>query len=40
MGLSSISEAIEDIKAGKFIIVVDDELIQKKDLDCSPSLPA
>ena len=25
MGLSSISEAIEDIKAGKFIIVVDDE---------------
>ena len=25
MGLSSISEAIEDIKAGKFIIIVDDE---------------
>ncbi len=25
MGLSSITEAIEDIKAGKFIIVVDDE---------------
>ena len=25
MGLSSISEAIEDIKAGKFLIIVDDE---------------
>ena len=25
MGLSSIAEAIEDIKAGKLIIVVDDE---------------
>jgi len=25
MGLSSISEAIEDIKAGKFVIIVDDE---------------
>ena len=25
MGLSSISEAIEDVKAGKFIIIVDDE---------------
>jgi len=25
MGLSSIAEAIEDIKAGKFIIIVDDE---------------
>ena len=25
MGLSSISEAIEDVKAGKFVIVVDDE---------------
>jgi len=25
MGLSSISEAIEDVKAGKFVIIVDDE---------------
>lgn len=25
MGLSSVSEAIEDIKAGKFVIIVDDE---------------
>src|SRR4030043_2160925 len=25
MGIASINEAIEDIKAGKFIIVVDDE---------------
>ena len=25
MGFSSISEAIEDIKAGKFVIIVDDE---------------
>jgi 3,4-dihydroxy 2-butanone 4-phosphate synthase/GTP cyclohydrolase II len=25
MGFSSISEAIEDIKAGRFVIVVDDE---------------
>jgi 3,4-dihydroxy 2-butanone 4-phosphate synthase/GTP cyclohydrolase II len=25
MGISSIPEAIEDIKAGKFIIIVDDE---------------
>jgi len=25
MGLSSISEAIEDIKAGKFVVIVDDE---------------
>ena len=25
MGIAKISEAIEDIKAGKFIIIVDDE---------------
>ena len=25
MGLSTIPEAIEDIKAGKFVIIVDDE---------------
>lgn len=25
MGLSSIAEAIKDIKAGKFVIIVDDE---------------
>jgi len=25
MGLASIQEAIEDIKAGKFVIIVDDE---------------
>jgi len=25
MGIASIAEAIEDIKAGKFIIIVDDE---------------
>ena len=25
MGLSSIPEAVKDIKAGKFVIVVDDE---------------
>ena len=25
MGLASIAEAIEDVKAGKFVIIVDDE---------------
>lgn len=25
MGLATIEEAIEDIKAGKFVIIVDDE---------------